>query len=527
MLQRSSLGSRKPWSWGLGRLASLGLAWFAVWTSSLLAYGQHEKKRFRINLSEVSTAPYALAAPIPRWFGEEKGHASKEIIRLAYEQITENFTRLVGTIRLLERSSYLEQPPRDGIEIGTFDFTPWQKIGANGLLKIGFRVHDAQKIDVMLRFYDIDQNRMILRMDQATAPGQMRWLLHTFCNAIYQNLTGKPGIFTSLIAYVKSNPKGGKDIWVMDFDGANPRRVVSNGAINILPLWSSDGRSLYYTSYLEGRPYLYALHFPTRQIRRISQYRGNYTGGSMSPDGRHLAFSLSREKSDGSDIYLSKPDGSGLRRLTTAWGIDVSPSWSFDSQQIAFVSERFTDPQIFVMKADGSAQTRLTYRGDYNQEPRWSPAGPELLFTARDELLNYDLFVIKLETDPQGKTTPIYRRLTQNQGRNFEATWSPDGRFILFVSTRYGERKLFIMNSDGSHQRLFYRGRGDFESPAWSPVFPTSILPSGPAGYSFYKSTRLVPPSPLQDLDADTPSKATSSPASLPSPPSLLPPSRT
>ena len=159
-----------------------------------------------------------------------------------------------------------------------------------------------------------------------------------------------------------------------------------------------------------------------------------------------------------------------MRRVTRSWGIDASPTWSPDGKQIAFVSTRYATPQIFLMNANGTKQTRLTFKGDYNQEPRWSPTGKEILFTARDERLQYDLFVIQLNKNASGELKLDYRRLTQNQRKNLEADWSPDGKHIIFVSTRFGEKKIFVMNRDGSQQRLLFRGRGDYETPAWSPV---------------------------------------------------------
>ncbi len=430
--------------------------------------------------------------------GPIKGHPKEDIQRDLETQLDDNFRRLVGMIRVLERKTFLEKEGENGIELGTFSFVTWQNVAANGLIKIALRAQDEKNLRVMFRYYDVDTNRQEIRVNRVVTRDRLRWFLHQVCNQIYKKLTGQEGIFTSYIAYVKPNPKGGKDIWVMDFDGQNRRRVISNGAINILPNWSPGGRYLTFTSYIEGRPYLYQLDLATEQLSRVSRLRGNYTGGTYAPSGQRIAFSISTKT--GSDLYASDAKGNHLRRLTKTWGINISPTWSPDGKRIAFVSERFATPHIYVMNADGSNQLRLTYKGEYNQEPQWSPKASEILFTARDEFLKYDLFVIQLSSDEQGKTSHEYRRLTQNQGRNFEACWSPDGRFILFISTRSGPRKLYIMNADGSEQQPFLKLKGDVESPAWSPIINQQYLPDGAAGRSYYRRVRLIEGPPLQEL---------------------------
>ncbi|MEM1007627.1 MAG: hypothetical protein AAGJ35_01360, partial [Myxococcota bacterium] len=414
------------------------------------------------------------------------------------KQLRRNFRGLVGTIQLLPAKSFLEKPGRNGVELGSFSFQPWRVVGANGLIKVSIRAASSKQIRLMLRFYSVDRSKQIVRVSETVSTEGMRWSVHRFSNAVYKHLTGQEGLFTSYIAYVKRGPRGGKDIWVMDVDGQNQRCVVRNGAINMLPSWSPSGRYLVFTSYMEGRPYLYKLDLRTEQLSRLSRLRGNYTGGVFSPTGKRIAFSVS--SASGSHLYLGTPKGKVLKRLTKSWGIHISPTWSADGKFLAFVSERFATPQIFVMRADGSNQTRLTFKGDYNQEPQWSPKQPEILFTARDEYLKYDLFVIRLEQDDQGRLLSKYRRLTQNQGRNFEATWSPDGRFVLFVSTRKGRRQLYIMNADGSKQRIFLKLRGNVQSPAWSPSLRSPLLPGGARGRSFYRRVRKVGFPPLREM---------------------------
>lgn len=251
----------------------------------------------------------------------------------------------------------------------------------------------------------------------------------------------------------------------MDFDGNNARRLTNNGSINALPAWSPNGRYIAYTSWKARNPDLYVLDRTTGRSRRVSKMRGLNTGAAWSPDGRKIAFSASRGKAN-MDIYTINADGSGLRRLTRAksWVRNLSPCWSPDGKQITFVSNRFRHPQIYVMNADGTKQRQITTKGKYNQAPKWSPQGDWILFTGRDEKNRFDIFKV---SPKDGKVV----RLTQRAGNNTEASWSPNGRNIVFTSTRNGVPKLFIMTHEGKSARQITFLSGTFQTPSWSPAF--------------------------------------------------------
>ena len=73
------------------------------------------------------------------------------------------------------------------------------------------------------------------------------------------------------------------------------------------------------------------------------------------------------------EIYVMNADGSNLRRLTNHPAGDGTPTWSPNSQQIAFVSDRTGTPQIYLMGADGSNVRRITMNESWADQPTWSP----------------------------------------------------------------------------------------------------------------------------------------------------------
>jgi TolB protein len=247
---------------------------------------------------------------------------------------------------------------------------------------------------------------------------------------------------TQLLFARKAGPKE-KHIMVADWAGGDVGRITKNNSINLLPAWGPGG-SIFYTSYVEGYPYLYR----TGQRKAVLSYPGLNMGAAFH--GNKMAVVLSKDGNP--EIYVGNADGSGLARLTNSGSIDVSPSWSPDGSQIAFVSDRHGSPQIFVMGSGGGGARRVTYKGSYNQTPSWCPRpGSNLIaFTGRDSG-TYDVFTVDAGSGQ-------IRRLTQNQGRNMDPAFAPDCRAVAFSSSRGG---IFISNPEGLNQNLTVKGTAD------------------------------------------------------------------
>src|SRR5262249_37017238 len=162
-----------------------------------------------------------------------------------------------------------------------------------------------------------------------------------------------------------------KEVYMMDYDGAEPTRLTSNQSINLSPTWSPDLRSIAFTSFMRGYPHLYRLFpFEKRPVQLMAGYLAINTSPAWRPDGRCLALRLS--KAGKPEIYVLVLESGQLRRLTTFAGIDTEPTWSPTGREIAFVSDRSGSAQIYVMDAEGANVRRLSQDG-FNTQPRWSP----------------------------------------------------------------------------------------------------------------------------------------------------------
>jgi TolB protein len=394
--------------------------------------------------------PMAVAAPLSVDEGGKK---------LAPE-FDEPFTfdlRASGPFQVLDRASFTADP-KEGITAGSINFSRWADVGAEVLVKVQLGA-EGGTLRGELRLFNVGTGREDLKVSHAVPTTEPRQLAHFLADALYRHLTrGEPSPFLTRIAFVRK-AGANRDIFVADWDGNNARALTSGGT-HLLPALGPGG-VVAYTSYRKGRPDLYVQRLG-EEATPLVQNGQMATGVAYSPDGKRIAYALSQGES--TQIYLANADGSEPRRMTdTPYGINSSPSWSPDGKRIAFVSNRGGSPQIYVMNADGSNPRRLTFQGNYNQTPDWSPVGDRIVFTARDERNAFDLFSIEVET---GKIT----RLTQDQGNNEEPVFSPNGRLILFTSTRDGTPRLYVMTKDGNNQLPLPMGKGSGGlTPDWAP----------------------------------------------------------
>ena len=209
-------------------------------------------------------------------------------------------------------------------------------------------------------------------------------------------------------------------------------------------------------------------------------------GDQFDPDGHHrlVVFRDSRSGVNVDDeIYVVRSDGTHVRNLTDApdsneWG----PAWSPDGTRIAFNSDREGMPQVYVMSADGTGVERLSdVEGEY---PAWSPDGTRIAFesyvggTTPFGDPNYDVFIM----DANGSNE---QNLT-NGPDSYDGypSWSPDGEWIAFESTRatpedfeppaYDRERIsdfdiWVMRADGTDPRNVTANLETLEKfPDWS-----------------------------------------------------------
>lgn len=259
-------------------------------------------------------------------------------------------------------------PMMEGIASGTFDFAPWKLAGYDLLLKTGYVISDST-IVVECHLYDLTKGAELTAKRFTGLPKELRRMAHLFSDEIMGAITGVAGPFSGKIAFV-SKATGNKEIYLMDYDGANVKMLTANRSINLDPVFSPSDKEIVYTSYKGGNPDLYRKELYSGAESRISSRRGLNIGGAWAPDGNRIALAISEYGSP--QICVIDKDGRLLERLTHDDDIDISPSWSPDGRFITFSSTLSGNEGIYVMRADGTGQARMSRWKWADSQPDWT-----------------------------------------------------------------------------------------------------------------------------------------------------------
>jgi TolB protein len=351
--------------------------------------------------------------------------------------------------------SVVEGGPTIGAKL---DSVAWAGVGAQVVVTGDAKV-EGTNVHLECKIYDVSTGKILWGKEGAGPKLNARRLAHLMSDQVTFQLSGQPGIAHTRIAFV-NNHTGTKEIYVMDYDGANIRQLTHLHSITILPKWSPDGKWIAFNSYKAGNPDAYLMDAGGENIRSLSDRQGLNTSPNWSPDGNTVALTLSRGGDP--ELYLLERSGQIIRRLTYSPGVDTSPSFSPNGQQIVFISDRAGSPEIYVMDITGANVQRLTY-GQWADAPSWSPKGDWIAYERQRSQGRYDVYMI----DSSGKNNHV---ISEAGARNENPTWSPDGRFLTYSSDRDGgQGKICTMGADGSSPHCVSTIGGESYTPSWGP----------------------------------------------------------
>jgi TolB protein len=387
---------------------------------------------------------------------------------------SEQFTQVVrddlafsGIIDLVSPSLY---PTEALTQPSELKYPAWSDPGVKaGYVAFGNLTETSSEVAIQAWLYDVNNpsSQSVVGKIYRGAPtdDQVRKFAHMFADEIISRLSGgTPGMASTQIAFISSRT-GTKELWVMDYDGANQHALTNLRTISLMPRWSPDSSRIAFTCY---QPYngvvnaqicMYSVD--AGKVISFARFKGSNSAPAWSPDGTQIMFSSSMQGNP--ELYVTDTAGGKPKRLTFSTGGSTSPTWNPKTgQTVIFVSDRGGIPKLFSMNADGTNVNLLDVPDKgYLIDPAWSPNGQVLAFSWRRPDGNYDIYVME-------PTSQRIINLTPDSGsRNERPSWAPDGRHIVFESTRGGTRQIWSMLADGSQPRQLTL-TGHNESPNWS-----------------------------------------------------------
>jgi Tol biopolymer transport system component/predicted Ser/Thr protein kinase len=328
-----------------------------------------------------------------------------------------------------------------------------------------------------------------------------------------------------------------KDLWLVPAGGGEPRRLTEEGAGDIEPAWSSDGRRVYFSSYREGTFALWSVASTGGKPTRLTPGTGPERRPSISRDGSIMAFSSYREDHDivildmesgeedrigGSRLEMRpavSPDGTRLAFVSDRWGqfsIAIqplregkpdgapyrvtdhpgsvsAPIFSPDGDWIAYFRVIGGQRDIWIVKSGGGIATQFTDDPGIDVHPDWMPDGRSIAFASDRDGASH----IWIRAVEKGRPAGAPRRLTSGVASDYFPRWSPNGQSIAFVRSAGDSSDVWIVDAEGREAPRRLTEGADALDLLWHPTHGT-LLVSGFWGDGIL-SIRSV------SIDGDTP----------------------
>ena len=374
-------------------------------------------------------------------------------------------------LRYSDRFQVMDSLPGGVLDEGV-DYGLWDRLGAVWLVT-GQVEGAGEGYVLILELHDVlygeVRERGRFRLPDASDP-DFRMAVHRASDDIVTWATGEPGMAASRIAFSMLANDSVKELWIIDSDGENLRRLTDFGSITLSPTWSADASKIAFMSFKDGWQRIYEMQMPGARVRAVPPvgHGSGHITPAYHPSGDVLAFAVSDPERGGIYTYDVGRDCC-LERLT--WGQvweDLSPTFSPDGRRLAFNSSRFGThtPQIFTMQSQGGDPVTLSPyiygEGGYFTSPDWSPTNELVAFHGRIRRGTYHILVA--DVAEEGRRL---RQLTW-EGNNEDPSFAPDGRHLVFVGERQWGFGLFVVDVATGNLRALLAGRR-VTAPDWSP----------------------------------------------------------
>ncbi|MGH9794964.1 MAG: protein kinase domain-containing protein [Candidatus Acidiferrales bacterium] len=265
------------------------------------------------------------------------------------------------------------------------------------------------------------------------------------------------------LAFSRAETDGSWHIWVASLDGGAPRRITSGALPEIYPRFSRDGAAVYYFSWSAQPDRVWRVPVSGGPPQPVTPEGFEDGYADVSPDGTTLVFARAEEGATrlyvmpaaGGEPFTSQNAAQGRpfasqnaaqgkpRRLTDAPG--AVPRWSPDGRWIAFSPDRIYGGGIFLIRPDGSGLRRLTDTGSW---PVWWPDGNRIAYLTVGPDGSQQIRVVPAT----GGRTSILTAI-QFDGLNYPIDISPDGTKLATSNSVHFSSEVWLLRPGGEAQR--------------------------------------------------------------------------
>ena len=454
--------------------------WFLFCSVALATIVSHaqEPNTTYLNVGQAQVKKSNAAIPQIRFLGTPSLAKQYLAQEKELQDVLEKDLTVSSYFQLQDAKSFLESNEKGlrphPVEANGFLYDAWKSINTEFLIKTGFNIV-GDRITFDGYVYNVPRMELVIAKSYSAPLRDTRSVAHMFCNDLLERLTGKKPFFLTKIVTSRSTKAPSKEIFIMDWDGANAQQMTRHNNASVSPSWSRDGRYIAYSAYnyhskIKMRNLdLFIFDLKTQQRMILSSERGTNSTASFMPDQKNAVIRVS-PNSGTSDLYRISLGGKDKKQLTSGprGAMNVEPAVSPDGNRLAFSSDRSGKAMVYVLDLNSGSTTRLTYAGHYNASPAWSPDGKRIAFAGGTEK-HFDIFIV----DADGKNLQKLTSAQKSNGRganNEDPSFSPDGRFILFRSDRSGKYQLYVISVDGKNEYRLTFDQHNYYRPQWSPI---------------------------------------------------------
>ncbi|MCZ7649180.1 MAG: PDZ domain-containing protein [Planctomycetota bacterium] len=184
------------------------------------------------------------------------------------------------------------------------------------------------------------------------------------------------------------------DLFETDFDGGRPAQLTEADGYDAECAYSPDGSKIVFCSFRDGDGEIYTMDADGKNAKRLTEVKGYDGGPFFSPDGKRIVWRRFTPDEKGAEVWVMNADGSEQRQVTKIGAVAWAPYWHPSMQWLVFACNH-EDPafELYAVRPDGGDLTRITYAQGFDGLPVFSPDGRELMWTSTRDTDNSHVYV--------------------------------------------------------------------------------------------------------------------------------------